>query len=576
MASDRPGFSRKSVDTNLFSSIAVLRRSTAAASTRQSSVVGAWILEAGLLLSLGIFSLALRFPHYQTIPAFTDETDEIYQALLVARGQLLPLTNATPIIGSLWNYVVAAAFWLSGFSLYAPRTVTLVLGVLTVLATYPLGKAWGGQTAGFVAATLMATAAGHVVINSHVAWSNSMTPLFTTLAVWTLYSAVQRMSLAWPKMLLLSGGFWGLAVQSHPSALALLPGAAIFLVWRGWPLLRGRWPYLAAGLFLLANLNLLVYNLASGFDSVSYGVEKTAEYAREQELTPAVYLERMALLLLGLLQHLGGAVDLRRAGSEFLLDPGLWPVGLLSIVGVWWQWRRGNPLPALLLGSAALVLPLFNGKYNLIPNGRYLTPLLPIVYAAVGVLVADGIDRLRRSGHTLGSQSSPFASLGAAALVALLALIAFVAVHPLSYLPTYYRQVPEIGWTNAPILQTFELIQSNRQSDGPVILDRSLNIHRPGWGDGTPLNAFEFALNVNDLPYFVIDLRTNKLLDPTYRCQEQFVVLATRDPRANEEIVRRLDLQHFQPQPAELQAGTTPIHGLYVLKRLPDAPTSCN
>jgi 4-amino-4-deoxy-L-arabinose transferase-like glycosyltransferase len=558
---------------NPLSSIAVISRRPAATWTRQSSFVGAWTLEAGLLVALGIVALALRLPHYQTIPAFTDETDEIHQALLVARGQLLPLTNATPIIGSLWNYVLAAAFWLSGFNLYAPRTVILALGVLTVVLTYPLGRAWGGRPGGVVAAALMATAAGHVVINSHVAWSNSMTPLFTTLGVWTLHSAASPGNSRRATALVFSGLFWGLALQSHPSVLALLPGAAIFMLLRDRPLLWTRWALMAAGLFVLVNLNLVVYNLATGFDSVSYGAQKTAEYARQQELTPLVYVERLALLFLGLLQHLGGAVDLRRTPTESLLDPGLWPIGLLSVAGVVWQWRRGNPLPALLLASAALLLPLFNGKYNLIPNGRYLSPLLPVMYAAVGALAADGLDRLQRLKCVGKYRSRALVSLGTGAL---LAVAAFVTLHPLLYLPLYYRQVPEIGWSNAPILSIFELVQANRSSQAPVILDRSLNVHRPGWGDGTPLNAFELALNTNEIPYFVMDLRTNKLLDAAYRCEDQFVVLATRDPRVNQDIVGRLGLEQFPRQPAELQAGTTPVHGLYVLKRLPDAPPSCH
>ena len=41
--------------------------------------------------------------------------------------------------------------------------------------------------------------------------------------------------------LALAGLCWGLAFQTHPSVLALLPGAALFLLWKGRPLLRTRW-----------------------------------------------------------------------------------------------------------------------------------------------------------------------------------------------------------------------------------------------------------------------------------------------------------------------------------------------
>jgi 4-amino-4-deoxy-L-arabinose transferase-like glycosyltransferase len=556
------------MSTNLPTSRTLGRHLPAAAFTRPAWLVRAWYVEATLLVGLGILGLLSRVPKYQEIPAFTDETGEILQGLLIAQGQHLPLTNVNPYMGSLWNYLLAAAFWVSDFSLYAPRTLVLALGVLTVVATYPLGRAWGGRPGGLLAATLMSTSAGHIVINSHVAWSNSMTPLWTTLAIWTLYVAVRGNGP--PRALLLSGLLWGLAVQSHPSVLALLAGSAVFLFWRGRALLRTRWPYVAAGLFILINLNLLIHNLTTGFDSVSQGLVKAAEYARYNELTPQLYLGRLGLLLLGLLQILGGAVDLRRAETDHLLDLGLWPISLLAMAGVFWQWRRGNPLPALLLASTALLMPLLNGKYNVIPNGRYLAPLLPFLYAGVGALFADGLTRLRCAEYERGSLP-PILGQGCLGLLA-----GFVVLHALIYVPTYYKQVPEIGWTNAPMLQTFELIKTSPQYEGPVILDRSLNIHRVGWGDGTPLDSFELALKINDMPYFVIDLRGDKLLDPDYRCEGQFVVLATREPKANEEIISRLGLQPFHQQPAEVQSGATPIRGLYVLNRLPDASPSCD
>src|SRR5207249_2309230 len=158
----------------------------------------------------------------------------------------------------------------------------------------------------------------------------------------------------------------------HPVVLGLLPGAALFVLWRGWPLLRTRWAALAVGLFVVVNLNLLAYNLSTGFGSVDYGLEVAASraYSREEVLTPATYSTRMTRLLLGLARHLGGAVDQRRGGTDsFADDLGLWPISLLAVAGVLWQWRRGNPLPLLLLNSTALLLPLFNGRFEPVQVG---------------------------------------------------------------------------------------------------------------------------------------------------------------------------------------------------------------
>jgi hypothetical protein len=115
--------------------------------------------------------------------AFTDERNDIAQALRIVRGEGLPLTNDPSYIG---------AFWAGGESLLVPRTVVLILGVVGVLAAYPPGRAWGGRCGGLLATMLLATSTGHIAFTSRVAWSHSITPLFVTLGVWALIGAVRR------------------------------------------------------------------------------------------------------------------------------------------------------------------------------------------------------------------------------------------------------------------------------------------------------------------------------------------------------------------------------------------------
>lgn len=529
-------------------------------------------LDGVLLLVLGLVALLLRLPGYQHIPAFTDERNDILQALRIARGEALPLTNDPSYIGSFWNYVLAAGFWIGGESLLVPRTVVLAIGVLGVLAAYPLGRRWGGRPAGVLAALFVATSAGHIAFTSRVAWSHSTTPLFVTVGCWALVRACGRRGRVRAGHVLLAGLAWGLAFQTHPTVLALLPGLALFVVMRRKPLLGSRWLAVAALLFVGVNLNLLVYNLRTGFDSIEEGIEQSGQYAEGAPLTRTLYLERMGLLLLGLFQSLGGAVDLDADPAELLLDPGLWPIALLAAAGVAWQWRRGNPLPGLLVASVLLILPLVNGKYNLVPNGRYLAPLLPILFASAAVLLVDGV----RAAPRLVAALARWASVRPVALRGgLAAVTAFAVVHPLLYLQAYHAAVPAVGWTNEPVFATLALIEAHPDPNVTVILDRALNVHYTGWGNGTPRDAFELGLTVSRTPYRVADLRdddnTAKLLDRAGRCREQVVVLAPRDPWQNDEVVHRLGLQ-----PVWWNAAGSASHvAAYPSYLLPRAPGAC-
>src|SRR5438876_9154396 len=55
-------------------------------------LAGGWLDVALCLALLGV-ALWVRLPYLLDVPGFTDETDEVRRAVLVARGQLLPLTD---------------------------------------------------------------------------------------------------------------------------------------------------------------------------------------------------------------------------------------------------------------------------------------------------------------------------------------------------------------------------------------------------------------------------------------------------------------------------------------------------
>ena len=130
------------------------------------------------------------------------------------------------------------------------------------MLTYGYARSLGGRWAGLLALGLLAVSAPHVLLSSRVAWSVCLTPLLAIGAAWALDHAVSDRR---PWYLLVTGLLGGLALQAHPSFVAVLPGLAVYAIWRGRRFFRGPQPYLAGLLFLVACSNVLIYNLQSGF-----------------------------------------------------------------------------------------------------------------------------------------------------------------------------------------------------------------------------------------------------------------------------------------------------------------------
>ena len=447
----------------------------------------------------------VRWPNLWLIPAFSDETREAALAMAIYHGQAAPLTNVNPYIGAFWNYLVAAGFWTFGLSPWLPRAVSFVGGVATVAATWWLGRELGGRLAATVAATFMAANSTHILVNSHVGWSHAITPLFTTLGFACLARALAgdardtQSTPARAQWLVPAAVAFGLAIQTHLTAGLFLVGAGLAAILMRPFLLRTRWLMLASAALLLATANLVIYNVATGGHSFTGGLEHVADYTGEETgYDTRAYGENFGRLTLASAWILSGAIEKRRFLGESLAEPLLLLyLGLAIGGGVWAAWRR-RWLPLLAIMPYVLVMPLVNPKYEPLLNGRYLTPLLPLVFAAVGLATADAWRLLRRRAP---------GGLRQASTAALVAGVALLALYPLVPLARYERSTER---TNHAVLAASRVVQTYRQPGETVLLDRGLDgIFQ--MAAGSVYKSMQLLLGGHDVPYADIDGRPSSI-----------------------------------------------------------------
>jgi 4-amino-4-deoxy-L-arabinose transferase-like glycosyltransferase len=440
---------------------------------------------------LSALALALRWPLLQEVPRYTDELQEILWSLDIARGQSLPLTAVDSYYGPLWSYLLAGLFVLVGPSPWLPRIVAALLGAGAVGLTYGFARSIAGRGPAAIAALLMLTSGGQVVINSHTARSNNVTPLLTTAALWLLWLALEPRpkdglsnsgppARLRPALLVPAGLLIGLALQTHLSVVALLPGLALYALWRGGRLLKTRWPYLAVLAVLLGYLNMIVYNLLNDFWSFRHARSLQEGYTGGRSTDLGYYLSNLASLAQSLSRLLSGTIDSPDSPARFLY-------GALALIGLLLLARRHGTLLILATLSICSVLPYFNPRYGPILSGRYLIPLLPIGYLAIGLAVIALAQRLRPARPCLP----------AALITSLLALL------PLWHLVAYYHDALADGRTNQPLLSLQQAVLTNHDGDEPVLLDEGLAQEALGAG-GTDLKALRMLVGTSGLDYQVV------------------------------------------------------------------------
>src|SRR5918994_961902 len=124
------------------------------------------IVDVLATLSVLVAALAARYPYVYSAPRFRDDTFNALHSLKIYRGEHFPFTDVEAYIGGFFNYAVAAGMFVIGPTIYAARLVVMWFGVLTVGATYFLGRELGGPAAGtavgLIAAAFMTTNGIHI------------------------------------------------------------------------------------------------------------------------------------------------------------------------------------------------------------------------------------------------------------------------------------------------------------------------------------------------------------------------------------------------------------------------------
>ena len=237
---------------------------------------------------------------------------------------------------------------------------------------------------------------------------------------------------------------------------------------RSW--LRTRYPYLAGGVALLLVVNFVIFNFQTGGQTLSRTANVSQAYARTKGSGAELILGNVQRLGLGVLRTLSGAIEIRPNPGDYLTDPVVVGAGLLAVGGGALQLRRRQPLLILAVLSYLGLLVLFNAKYEVIPNARFLTVVLPPMFVSTSVLLTAIVARVHHRQR--------LAWIGTGAVVGTLVLASLLG------LARRYEQMAGSAQASAMVRTASDTLAEVAQAEMPVLLDRGLDrLYLDGGGD---------------------------------------------------------------------------------------------
>lgn len=147
---------------------------------------------------------------------------------LITKGNLVFIGPMTSIgnmyLGPLYYYMMAPALFLSNLNPVGPAVMIAILGSITVIFTWYVGRVWFGKIPGLIAALLYAISPV-AIIYSRSSWNPNPMPFFSLLCIWGIYEVWQNKKYYW---LWITGISYAFALQMHYLGFLLLPVLGIF------------------------------------------------------------------------------------------------------------------------------------------------------------------------------------------------------------------------------------------------------------------------------------------------------------------------------------------------------------
>jgi hypothetical protein len=328
-----------------------------------------------------------------------DETPILNRALAFAKGDPNPHNFLYPTLHFyllfLWQGLFFVAGWTTGlfasleafqaqffvdpsYHFIAGRALTALLGTLTIVAIYRMGRRLHSPGAGMAAALFLAVAP-FAVRDAHYVKLDVPVGFMTALAHVALARIVADADAAGRmRPWVVAGLLGGLALSTQ---YYVAPIVAAFVAVAAFHGRRTGDPTMAFRLLLYAGLAFIV----GFFAGTPFILTELQVTARDIAEVREVNFER-ALDTGGVLSSIGPYVTMLAS------DAVGWPVFALAVLGsatmVWRDWGRG----ALLIAFPVAYLLFIS---NTVPMSRYLACVVPIVAAAAGIGVMELVWRLR-------------------------------------------------------------------------------------------------------------------------------------------------------------------------------------
>lgn len=328
---------------------------------------------------VAILSRALAFakgdlnPHNFLYPSF------YFYVLFGWAGLRFAVARLTGAVPSLDAF--QTAFFVDPTGVYlAGRWLSVACGVVTVAATWWLGRRLFGRAAGLAAALFLAVAP-IAVRDAHYVKHDVPVTLAIVAAMIAMVGLVEtsrtagRVSAA---RLLLAGAACGVAFSTHYYTVFLALPLAAAVVWSS-----NDWRSACRGLATAAAAASVVFFALSPFLLPELGTA-VADISANR----AIVVDRAVAGRLGPFASAGAYMRML-AG-----DAAGWPVAALALAGVPLLWRLDRRKAVLLLLFPLAFLAFIS---NTVPATRYLNPILPSLTVLAGVSVATIAERQVRA-----------------------------------------------------------------------------------------------------------------------------------------------------------------------------------